>query len=43
MALSDAKKRKLCNKYDPANLFLETFNYDNWFEMEKLGDTTKGG
>ena len=27
MALSNAKKRKLGKKYDPINLFLETYNY----------------
>ena len=35
MALSDKKKRKLGNKYDPINLFLETYNYDDWFENKK--------
>ena len=37
-ALSDAQKRKLGNKYDPINLFLETYNYDNWFENEESVD-----
>ena len=32
MALSDNKKRKLGNKYDPIILFLETYNYDDWFQ-----------
>ena len=41
MTLSDAKKRKLSNKYAPANLFLKTYNYDVWFENEKLTDTRK--
>ena len=39
-ALSDAQKRKLGNKYDPINLFLETYNYDAWFENERSTDTT---
>ena len=34
-ALSDAQKRKLDDKYDPINLFLETYNYNIWFENEK--------
>ena len=38
---SCAKKRKLVNKYDPTNLFLEAFNYDASFEKEKSIDTTK--
>ena len=50
MALQDAIKRKLSNKYDPANIFLETYNHV-WFEneepnnktkSEKLADATKG-
>ena len=28
-------KKQLGNKYDPINLFLETYNYDVWFENEK--------
>ena len=32
MALSDNKKRKLCNKYDPVNLFLETYKPEDWFK-----------
>ena len=32
MALSNSKKRKLGNKYGPINLFLETYNYDDWLE-----------
>ena len=40
-ALSDAQKRKLGNKYDPINLFLETYNYDAWFENEVSVNTTK--
>ena len=38
--LSDAKKRKLGNKYGPINLFIETYNYDVWFENEESTDTT---
>ena len=37
--LSDAQKRKLGNKYDLINLFLETYN-SVWFENEELADTT---
>ena len=33
--LSDARKRKFGNKYDPINLFLETHNYNTWFENEE--------
>ena len=32
MALSDNKKRKLGNKFDPINVFLETYSYDVGFE-----------
>ena len=39
-ALSDAHKRKLDNKYDPINLFLETYNYNVSFENQKLADKT---
>ena len=28
------------NKYNPINLFLEIYNYNIWFENEKLADTT---
>ena len=41
MALSDSKKRKLGNKYDSVNLFLETYNYDDWFKNEKSANTTR--
>ena len=34
------KKEEMGNKYDPVNLFLETYNYDLWFENEELTDTT---
>ena len=39
-ALSSAKKRKLGNKYDPINLFLEAYNYDVEFENEESTNTT---
>ena len=39
-ALSDIKKRK-SNKYDPINLFLETYNYYVWFENEESADMTR--
>ena len=32
MALLDARKRKLENKYNPINLFLDTYSYNSWFE-----------
>ena len=38
--LSDAQKRNLGNKYDPINLFLDTYDYNVWFENEKSTDTT---
>ena len=43
VALLHADKRKLVNKYDPTNLFLETFIYDNWFENKKSASTTNRG
>ena len=39
MAFSDNKRRKFSNKYDPINFFVETFNYDVWFENEKSTET----
>ena len=27
--------------HDPTNLFLETYNYDNWLENEKSTDKTE--
>ena len=41
MTLSDNQKRNLDNKYDPVNLFPETYNYDVWFENEEQADTTR--
>ena len=38
MTLSDNKKRKLCNRYDPVNLFHETYNYE-----ESVDTTRKSG
>ena len=42
MALSDAKKKNLGNKYDPKNLFLQGYDYGVWLEestdKEKLTD-----
>ena len=32
---------KMEPKYDPNNLFLETYNYVDWFENEELTDTTR--
>ena len=34
-------RKELGNKYNPLNLFLETYNYDIQFENEELSDTTK--
>ena len=34
------KKKDLGNNYNPINLFLETYNYDSWFENKELYDTT---
>ena len=39
--LLDVEKRKLDNKYNPVNLFLEIYNYDVCFESEELPYTTK--
>ena len=42
MALSDAKKGKLSDKYDPVNFFfVDAYHYDNWFENEESTDTTR--
>ena len=35
MTLSDVKKTKLGDKYDPQNLFLEGCNYGVWSEKEE--------
>ena len=32
--------KRLGNKYDPTNFFLEKYDYINWFEDEKLDGTT---
>ena len=39
--LLQIKKKKLSNKYDPITLFIETYNYDVWFENEESSDTRK--
>ena len=36
--LSDAQKKDLDNKYDPIDLFHETYDYDIWFQNEELAD-----
>ena len=41
MAFSDVRKRNLGSRYDPTNLFLETYNYDVWFENKESNDATK--
>ena len=33
--------KRLGNKYDPVNLFPETYNYDVWFENEESVGTTR--
>ena len=40
-SLSDAQKGELGNKYDPINLFLETYNYHVWFENEESADMAR--
>ena len=35
------KQKQIEHKYDPANLFLETYNYDVWFENEESTDTAR--
>ena len=39
-AFSDAKKRKVGNKYDLINLFLETYDYNVWFKNKESTDKT---
>ena len=41
MTISDAKNRKLSNRYVPADLLFETYNYDVCFENEALTNTKK--
>ena len=36
----NAQKKLLGNKYDPINLFLDTCDYNAWFENEKSTDKT---
>ena len=39
MALSNNKKSKLGNKYDPVNLFLvDVYDYNNWLKREEFTD-----
>ena len=40
-AFSNARKRKLGNKYDLIISLLETYNYDVWFENEEPYDMTR--
>ena len=35
------KKRKLSNKYDTFNLFLETYDYEDWLKNKELAGTTR--
>ena len=39
--LSDAKINKMKHKYDSKKLFLETHNYNVWFDNEKSSYTTR--
>ena len=39
--LSDAKINKMKHKYDSKKLFLETNNYNVWFDNEKSSYTTR--
>ena len=39
--LTVAKRKKIEHKYDPANLLLETYNYDPWFENEESSNTAR--
>ena len=41
IALSDNRKRKLGNKYDPINLLLKAYDYGVWFENEELINTIR--
>ena len=41
MALLENKQRKLGNKYDPVILFLNIYNYDDWFENKKSTNTRR--
>ena len=36
MALSEAKKRKLGEKYGPENLYLEWYDYGMWSENKEV-------
>ena len=38
MALPDAKKLKLDNKYGPTALSLDTYEYNEWLENEESTD-----
>ena len=39
--VTDAKINTMELKYDPDNLFCETYNYDDWFENEESTDITR--
>ena len=39
--LSDAKINKIKHKYDSQKLFLETHNYNVWYDNEKSSYTTR--
>ena len=36
--LPNAKRNKMDPKYDLDNLFLETYNYDDWFKNQESTD-----
>ena len=38
--LPDAERTNMEHRYKPKKLFLEAYNYDDWFENEKSTDTT---
>ena len=40
MTLSDAREKNLGNKHNPINSFLETYNYNWWFENGESYNTT---
>ena len=41
MFLLDINERRLGSKYDPANLFPETYNYEDCFKNEESADATR--
>ena len=37
------KQQKMDTKFNPENLELDMYNYNNWYEKEELADTTAKG